>query len=96
MYAQTDTAPPTSSELLTSEEVAAILRQHHETVLRGLRAGRIPGVKVGRWLTRRKDLDMMLMDTQWRRTREQPAVTATATVVPAAPRRQPAGGRASF
>lgn len=98
MHAQTDTAPSTPTDLLTSDEVAVILRQHPETVLRGLRTGRIPGVKLGRWLTLREDLDTMLRDTQWRRNREHPAAsaTATATAAPAAPRRQPAHGRASF
>ncbi|KQT98362.1 helix-turn-helix domain-containing protein [Sanguibacter sp. Leaf3] len=72
--------------------MAAILRQHHETVLRGLRAGRIPGVKLGRWLTRREDLDAMLADTQWSRNRQRHSAPTEPTPV----RAQASGRRPSF
>ena len=48
-------------EILTPEEVAQLLRLDKETVYRNLRAGRLPGTKVGgQWRTRRSDLDLLL------------------------------------
>ena len=45
-------------ELLTRVEAAAYLRVHPRTVGRLLRAGSLPGVKVGRqWRLRKADLD---------------------------------------
>ena len=44
--------------VLTPEEAAAYLRVNPQTVYRLLRAGRCPGVKIGRqWRIRRSDLD---------------------------------------
>lgn len=44
-------------EILTAEDAAAILRCDYETVLRLLRAGELPGVKVGRqWRISRANL----------------------------------------
>ena len=51
----------TDHELLTCEEAAAYLRLAPQTVYRLLRAGALPGVKVGRqWRVRRADLDAYL------------------------------------
>lgn len=48
-------------ELLTCEEAATYLRVHPRTVGRLLKAGRLPGVKVGRqWRLRKADLDAYL------------------------------------
>ena len=44
--------------VLTPEEAAAYLRVNPQTVYRLLRAGKCPGVKIGRqWRIRRRDLD---------------------------------------
>ncbi len=44
--------------VLTPEEAAAYLRVNPQTVYRLLRAGKCPGVKIGRqWRIRRADLD---------------------------------------
>ena len=44
--------------MLTPEEAAAYLRVNPQRVYRLLRAGRCPGVKIGRqWRIRRSDLD---------------------------------------
>ncbi len=44
--------------VLTPEEAAAYLRINPQTVYRLLRAGKCPGVKIGRqWRIRRADLD---------------------------------------
>lgn len=48
-------------ELLTPEEVAAMLRVHPETVLRALRSGKLSGTKVGRqWRVARETLEEYL------------------------------------
>ena len=48
-------------ELLTCEEAAGYLRLHPRTVGRLLKAGQLPGVKVGRqWRLRKADLDAYL------------------------------------
>ncbi len=48
-------------QLLTVEEAAAHLRVNPQTVYRLLRAGKLPGVRVGRqWRVRRADLDAYL------------------------------------
>ena len=59
-------------ELLTCEEAAAYLRLHPRTVGRLLKAGHLPGVKVGRqWRLRKADLDAYLGG-------QRPAPTAAA------------------
>jgi excisionase family DNA binding protein len=48
----------TERAVLTPEEVAEYLRVNPQTVYRLLRAGKCPGVKIGRqWRIRRADLD---------------------------------------
>lgn len=48
-------------EILTPEEAAGYLRVHPQTVYRGLRAGTLPGAKVGdQWRLRKADLDEYL------------------------------------
>ncbi len=48
--------------LLTCEEAGAYLRLHPRTVGRLLKAGKLPGVKVGsQWRVRRTDLDTYLV-----------------------------------
>ena len=45
-------------EILTSQEVAEYLRTSPDTVKRLARAGRLPGIKLGRaWRFRKADLD---------------------------------------
>lgn len=47
-------------DLLTSEEVAAILRISYDGCVRMMREGRLPAVKVGRrWYVRRSDFDRL-------------------------------------
>ena len=54
-------------EILTPEEAAGYLRVHPQTVYRRLRAGTLPGAKVGdQWRLRKVDLDEFLKG----RTRE--------------------------
>ena len=54
-------------EILTPEEAAGYLRVHTQTVYRRLRAGTLPGAKVGdQWRLRKADLDDYLKG----RTRE--------------------------
>lgn len=49
------------SETLTPEEAAAILRVNPQTVYRALRAGKLPGAKVGaQWRILRADLEEYL------------------------------------
>jgi len=51
----------TDHQLLTVEEAAAHLRLNPQTVYRLLRAGKLPGVKVGRqWRVRLVDLEAHL------------------------------------
>ena len=46
------------SEILTTEEAAQYLKTSPDTIKRLARAGRIPGVKIGRaWRFRRRDID---------------------------------------
>ena len=48
-------------EILTPEEAAGYLRVHLQTVYRRLRAGMLPGAKVGdQWRLRKADLDEYL------------------------------------
>ena len=48
-------------EILTLEEAAGYLRVHPQTVYRRLRAGALPGAKVGdQWRLRKADLDEYL------------------------------------
>ena len=48
-------------EILTPEEAAGYLRVHPQTVYRRLRAGALPGAKVGeQWRLRKADLDQFL------------------------------------
>ena len=48
-------------EILTPEEAAGYLRVHPQTVYRRLRAGMLPGAKVGdQWRLRKADLDQFL------------------------------------
>jgi excisionase family DNA binding protein len=48
-------------EILTPEEAAGYLRVHPQTVYRRLRAGMLPGAKVGdQWRLRKADLDEYL------------------------------------
>ncbi|MBI3895994.1 MAG: helix-turn-helix domain-containing protein [Acidobacteria bacterium] len=57
----------TRREILTLEEAAGYLRVHPQTVYRRLRAGTLPGAKVGdQWRLRKADLDEYLKG----RTRE--------------------------
>lgn len=54
-------------ELLTPEEVAAILKVHRRTVISWLQKKQIPGFKLGKnaaaeWRTDRRDLDQYLLD----------------------------------
>ena len=49
------------SDILTPEEAAGYLRVHPQTVYRRLRAGMLPGAKVGdQWRLRKADLDEYL------------------------------------
>jgi len=51
----------TGVELLTLDEAAAYLRVHRRTMGRLLRAGTVPGTKIGRqWRIRRADLEAAL------------------------------------
>ncbi|OFV99073.1 MAG: hypothetical protein A3H94_05545 [Acidobacteria bacterium RIFCSPLOWO2_02_FULL_60_20] len=46
------------SEILTPEEASRYLRVHSQTVYRRLRAGKLPGAKIGdQWRIRKADLD---------------------------------------
>lgn len=54
-------APESSPEVLTPEEAALYLRVDRETIYRKLRAGKLPGNKVGQqWRIRKPDLDHYL------------------------------------
>ena len=47
-------------KLLTTEEVAELLRVHHTTVRRWLRKGEIQGIKIGRlWRIKESELDLI-------------------------------------
>jgi excisionase family DNA binding protein len=49
------------TDILTPEEAARYLRVHSQTVYRRLRAGKLPGAKVGdQWRIRKADLDQHL------------------------------------
>ena len=53
---------PREHPLMTCEEAGAYLRLHPRTVGRLLKAGKLPGVKVGsQWRVRRTDLDAYLV-----------------------------------
>ncbi|OFV99185.1 MAG: hypothetical protein A3F68_00575 [Acidobacteria bacterium RIFCSPLOWO2_12_FULL_54_10] len=48
----------TDSKILTAEEASRYLRVHSQTVYRRLRAGKLPGAKIGdQWRIRKADLD---------------------------------------
>ena len=54
-----------NNELLTVEEVAAFLRTTPNTIYRWLRAGKLPGVKLGKeWRIRQETLDSKLAETK--------------------------------
>ena len=57
-------ARPALPELLTTAEVAAIVREHQKTVARRIRAGQIPACRLpghrGHYLVSRTDLDAYL------------------------------------
>jgi excisionase family DNA binding protein len=49
------------TDILTPEEAARYLRVHSQTIYRRLRAGKLPGAKVGdQWRIRKADLDQHL------------------------------------
>ena len=53
--------PMAHREILTPKEAAGYLRVHPQTVYRRLRAGTLPGAKVGdQWRLRKADLDEYL------------------------------------
>lgn len=53
-----------NEELLTVDEVADILRTTPNTIYRWLRAGKLPGVKIGKeWRIRRETLELKLSET---------------------------------
>lgn len=53
-----------NEELLTVDEVADILRTTPNTIYRWLRAGKLPGVKIGKeWRIRRETLELRLSET---------------------------------
>jgi len=53
------------TQILTPEEAARYLRVHSQTVYRRLRAGKLPGAKVGdQWRIRKADLDLHLKGGQ--------------------------------
>lgn len=55
-----------AGETLTPEQAAEFLQVDPETVRRLLRAGRLPGAKIGQqWRIRRSDLDRYLAG-EWR------------------------------
>ena len=52
---------PYQEQIFTPEEAARYLRVHSQTVYRRLRAGKLPGAKVGdQWRIRKADLDQHL------------------------------------
>ena len=52
---------PYREQIFTPEEAARYLRVHSQTVYRRLRAGKLPGAKVGdQWRIRKADLDQHL------------------------------------
>lgn len=54
-----------SSDLITAEEAAEILRVNPHTVYRALRAGKLPGGKVGnQWRISRADLEAHIRGKQ--------------------------------
>ena len=51
--------------LLTTAEVAKMLRMRQDSVSRKVQRGEIPGVKVGkRWLIRKETLDTLLQPSE--------------------------------
>jgi excisionase family DNA binding protein len=53
------------TEMLTSREVARMLRMKPETLAMKARIGEIPGVKIGRaWLFRRETIEGLLAGTR--------------------------------
>jgi len=51
----------TNSKILTPEEASRYLRVHSQTIYRRLRAGKLPGAKIGdQWRIRKADLDEYL------------------------------------
>lgn len=49
------------NEMLSPEEVAELLKVNPQTVYRALRAGKLPGAKVGRqWRVNKADLEKYL------------------------------------
>ena len=51
-----------STDLLTTEEVAARLRVGVETIWRYLRSGMLPGIRLGKyWRIRKADLEAFLI-----------------------------------
>lgn len=52
---------PTADELLTTREVADLLRVASSTVIRWARTGFLPGIRAGRdWRFRRADVEQLL------------------------------------
>lgn len=75
-----------TEQLLTLEEVAALLQVHPRTVRRAISAGRLRACQVaerGTWRVRPADLDAWLEE---RATPRAPAASALAPVVPVAGR----------
>lgn len=63
-----------SKEYCTLSEVAALIGLNRTTVERHLRAGRLPGRKLGRrWLIRRRVLDQVLDPSTAAQDQQQPA-----------------------
>jgi excisionase family DNA binding protein len=49
------------SELLTAAQVGAVLHMRADSVVRKIRRGQIPAVKIGKqWLVRKETLEVML------------------------------------
>ena len=50
-----------TEELLTTEQVGIVLHMRPDSVVRKIRRGQIPAVKIGKhWLIKRETLDAML------------------------------------
>jgi len=94
---QLPVAAPSPDDMLTSDDVSAVLRVHRETILQWLREGKIPGSKIGRiWRTRRGDLTAWVTE-QSNASRVVVQQAAQRRPAPAsAPRKQPSGRRPSF
>jgi excisionase family DNA binding protein len=61
-------------ELLTPEQAAAILQLSPKTLKDWLRAGKLPGCKIGRfWRVKPADLEAFIRASRLRRGREEPA-----------------------